>query len=191
MNLSQLTIIALILLVAGLWKFGPWNRKRRILSYEFPSGWWQHVALIAPDWNNWEEQRKRKITDYIRLFVDRVEFNIAPSLKEEFEIRHRIAFATQAFLLFENFSYDPIEHIDRFYVQKNSDEIHQELGMARLFWEEKRLNYITFFEVSKLSGSLPPYILGHLEDYLLRYDECDPEARIMLEKVLGAKYLVE
>src|SRR5690606_18713557 len=103
-NLSQLTLIALFLLIVALWKFGPWFRKRRILSYEFPVGWWLHVELIVPDCQQWNYHRRRRLEDYVRIFVDRIDFVVSASMHDEFEIKHRVAIATQAFLLFENFN---------------------------------------------------------------------------------------
>src|SRR5690606_10592200 len=128
-DLSQLTVIALILLVAGLWKFGPWNRRRRILSYEFPIGWWLHVGRIASDYESWTSDRKSRFMDYVRLFVDRIEFLPSSSLEDEFEIKHRIAFATQAFLLFGHMNSDPIAHIEKFYVQRSSREPSDSIGL--------------------------------------------------------------
>lgn len=183
--MSQLTIVALILLVAALWKFGPWNRRHRILSYDFPEGWWFHVEIIDPTCRSWSQQRRSRLMDYVRLFVDRVDFIVDEPLKSEFEIKHRVAFATQAFLVFESFKHDPIQHVDKFFVQNTSDDPDQGHGLPRLFWHEKRLNYITFFEVSKAAGSLPPYILGHLEDFLLRPQECEEQARDTIAKAIG------
>ncbi|PIR28278.1 MAG: hypothetical protein COV38_16640, partial [Bdellovibrionales bacterium CG11_big_fil_rev_8_21_14_0_20_38_13] len=72
--MSQLTLIALILLVAFLWKFGPWFRQQRILSYDFPIGWWHHVELIDPNHSHWPVLKRKKLEAYVRLFIDQVEF---------------------------------------------------------------------------------------------------------------------
>lgn len=183
--MSQLTVIALILLVAGLWKFGPWNRRRRILSYEFPIGWWLHVGRIASDYESWPVERKSRFMDYVRLFVDRIEFLPSSSLEDEFEIKHRIAFATQAFLLFGHLNSDPIAHIEKFYVQRSSREPSNSIGLPRLFWEELDLNYITFFEVSKFGGSLDPYELSQLPNAIKNELGSDPDVSAKLKSVLG------
>ncbi len=187
--MSQLTLIALILLVAFLWKFGPWFRQQRILSYDFPIGWWRHVAVVAPDCDSWSLQRKRQLEDYVRLFVDRIEFVVADDLQEEFEIRHRVAFATQAFLLFEHQPFDPLRHIEKFYVQRFSNESKPSEGLPRLFWEERDLNFITMFEISTLAGELDsneltllPTIVQNKEDRVLLEKEIAKKVYVVLKK---------
>ena len=184
--MSQLTLIAIFLLVIAMWKFGPWFRKRRILSYEFPIGWWNHVAIIVPNYQQWSHARKSRLMDYVRLFVDRIDFTPAPSMAEELEIKHRVAIATQAFLLFEYQRGDPLRHIERFYLQRSSHETSASSGLPKLFWEERDLNFITLFEVSSLGGSLQPYELGQLANFLKDELNTDPEAGKNIKSVLGS-----
>lgn len=152
--MSQLTLVALILLVVILWKFGPWFRSQRILSYEFPEGWWRHVSLIVPEYVNWSRLRKNRLEDYIRLFIDKIEFVTAPSIQDEFEITHRVAIATQAFLLFENIRPNPLTNIEKIYIEQSHLENNDSYGLIKLCWLEKELNFKILVDATPLGSRL-------------------------------------
>tara|TARA_R110000868_G_scaffold129349_5_gene338028 strand:+ start:8158 stop:8721 length:564 start_codon:yes stop_codon:yes gene_type:complete len=185
--LSQLTLVALVILIAVLWKFAPWSRAKRILSYDFPEGWWRHVAIIDPDYSSWSLRKRKYFEDYARLFVDRIDFVTSPSMQEEFEIKHRIALATQAFLLFKNISPDPLRHIERIYIAKSFDEINETFGLLSLSWDQRDYNYERFVDATELSMKIRTDDKKFLTGFMLGELKDEPEVQARLEQVLGAR----
>tara|TARA_R110000868_G_scaffold117600_16_gene312643 strand:- start:23226 stop:23789 length:564 start_codon:yes stop_codon:yes gene_type:complete len=185
--LSQLTLVALVILIAILWKFAPWSRAQRILSYDFPEGWWRHVALIDPSHESWSNRRKKHFEDYARLFVDRVEFVLSPSMQEDFEIKHRIAFATQAFLLFENISPDPLRNIEKIYIVSSFSDAQESYGLLCLSWSEIDLNYERLIDATELSMRVRTDDKKYLAAFVNHQLVDLPEIKARLEQVLGTK----
>jgi len=183
--LSQLTLIALILLVAFLWKFGPWFRQQRILSYDFPIGWWHHVELIDPNHSHWPVLKRKKLEAYVRLFIDQVEFIAAPSLNPELEIKHRVAIATQFFLVVQNIQPNPFKGLERIYLQNSQAESNETNGLITLFWEDKKHNFKAIMDASQMGSMLSNEDKEFMNDYLTGKTISDKEIAQRLERVLG------
>ena len=183
--MSQLTLVALVLLVAFLWKFGPWNRINRILSYDFPSGWWNHIKLITELAEHWPAYEKKQLERFIQVFVDQVEFHLDPSLEEEFEIKHRVAIATQFYLVIQNIKPNPFKTLERVFLQRSMHEQFQTQGLLTLFWDNKDENFKQIVNATGLSTSLSTEDKEQICDYLTKKMTSDPEVEQRLRNVFG------
>lgn len=183
--MSQLTLIALILLVAFLWKFGPWFRQQRILSYDFPIGWWHHVALIDPNHSYWPIHKKKKLEAFVRLFIDQVEFISSSTLNPQLEIKHRVAIATQFFLVTQNIRPNPFKQLERIYLQNTQNESNETNGLMTLYWEDLAQNFIVIVDASQLGSMILPQDKENLAHYLTGKKISETEIVQRLERVLG------
>ena len=183
--MSQLTLVALILLVAFLWKFGPWFRSKRILSYEFPIGWWNHVALIDPQHPDWPLRKRNKLEDYVRLFIDQVEIITSEDFSEELQIKHRVALATQFFLVTQNLRANPYKDLERIYLQNSKDEVRESNGLITLYWNDLPENFQSIISASPLNYTIYSEDKPEVADYLTGKDVSSPETRERLDKAFG------
>ncbi len=183
--LSQLTLVALILLVAFLWKFGPWFRSKRILSYEFPIGWWNHVALIDPQHSLWSKYKRNQLEDFVRLFIDQVEIIPADDLKEDLQIKHRVAIATQFFLVTQNIKPDPFKTLERIYLQNFKDEVRESNGLMTFYWEDKIENFQSIISASTLNYAIYSEDKPEIANYLTGKEVSNPETKARLDNIFG------